>query len=71
MKKKDLNFGYGIFGNKGNVWSNMCHIHKYGESTTLCGVPMLSTNWAELEKIDNVGCKDCKDKYLFNEKTKK
>lgn len=62
MKTKDLKSGYHIFGNKGNLWSNGAHIAEDGYSpTTLCGVPMLSTNHCRNEK--EIGCKECIDIY--------
>jgi hypothetical protein len=71
MKNKELNSPYYMFGNKGDVWGDRCHISKGGDSVTLCGIPMLSTNWARIEKVEKIGCKTCVDKYLFNDKTKK
>lgn len=62
MKKQDLQPGYQIFGNKGNVWSNTAHIYKNGTGN-LCGTPALSTNWAKIEDIDTIGCPNCLAKY--------
>ena len=60
----DLKNGYYIFGNKGNVWSNECHIGKSDFSgRTLCGVPMLSNNWARIEQVDTIGCSKCLELY--------
>jgi len=60
----DLKNEYYIFGNKGNVWNNECHISKSDLSgRTLCGVPMLSTNWARIEEVDTIGCPKCLAKY--------
>lgn len=57
---KDLKPGYHLFGNKGTVWENKAHIAKDGMySDTLCGVPMLSNNWAKIEKVEEVGCIEC------------
>jgi hypothetical protein len=51
---------YFMFGNHGAVWDNKCHIAEAGFSpTTLCGVPMLSTNWARIENVKEIGCPDC------------
>ena len=47
MKIEELKSGYYLFGNKGNVWSNGCHIANSGNPLTLCGIPMLSNNWGE------------------------
>ena len=60
----DLKNGYYIFGNKGNVWSNECHIGKSDFSgRTLCGVPMLSSNWARIEEVNTIGCPECNKRY--------
>lgn len=65
MNINNLRLGYNIFGNKGNVWSNQCHIAASGLSgTTLCEVPMLSTNWARIEEVDHIGCEECKTQYI-------
>jgi hypothetical protein len=50
---------YYIFGNKGAVWTNQAHAAKTGEVGTLCGTPMLSSNWARIEGITEVGCPEC------------
>jgi len=65
MQTEDLKTNYYIFGNKGNVWSNQCHIAESGvfSGTTLCGVPMLSSNWAKIENVDTIGCEKCKELY--------
>ena len=60
----DLKPGYSIFGNKGNVWNDECHISKSDFSgRTLCGVPMLSNNWARIEEVDTIGCYECLKRY--------
>lgn len=59
MNKSELKPQYSIFGNKGNVWNNACHIDKSGQHTTLCGLPMLSSNWARIEEVEEIGCKEC------------
>ena len=51
--------GFYLFGNKGAVWSNAAHLSKSGLSTTLCGLPMLSTNWARIEGVTEIGCAKC------------
>ena len=67
MNTSDLQKNYHIFGNKGNVWANECHIAESGfSSTTLCGVPMLSNNWARIEEVKTIGCKECLK--IYNEK---
>jgi len=60
MKVSELKESYYMFGNKGNVWSNTAHIAKSDMSgTTLCGTPMLSNNWARIEKVEEIGCPEC------------
>jgi len=60
----DLKPGYSIFGNKGNVWNNTAHISKSDFSgRTLCGVPMLSSNWARIEEVKTIGCQRCLELY--------
>ena len=58
----NLKPGFYIFGNRGNVSSNNCHIAKSGAST-LCGTPMLSFNHAKAQDIDVIGCPKCIEKY--------
>lgn len=53
-----------IFGNKGNVWSNKCHAYYKGGN--LCGTPALSTNWAKIEGIKEIGCPECLKKMEEN-----
>lgn len=68
---KDLQKGYSAFGNKGAVWGNEIHIAPAGlGGVTLCGVPMLSTNWARPElqaelgyDRQHIGCKECIAEY--------
>ena len=64
MKVSELKPQYSIFGNKGNVWSNTAHIYKSGEGN-LCGTPALSTNWAKIEEVEEIGCVECEKKYLL------
>jgi len=56
--------GYYLFGGKGDVWSSSAHLSKGGMVTTLCGRPMLSTNWIRIEGVNEVGCPECSK--LFN-----
>lgn len=58
MKTDKLQNGYYMFGNKGAVWANKAHIAHTG-SETLCGTPMLSSNWARIEKLEEVNCPEC------------
>jgi hypothetical protein len=51
--------GYYLFGGKGDVWSNTAHLSHGGMTTTLCGRPMLSTNWVRINEIQDVGCAEC------------
>jgi len=60
MNVSELKPGYSIFGNKGNVWTNTAHIAKSDFSgRTMCGVPMLSNNWARIEGVKTIGCPQC------------
>ena len=63
MQVSKLEKGFYQFGNKGNVWANSTHIAKSGDYVTLCETPMLSTNWARIEQVENIGCPDCLKKY--------
>ena len=65
IKVTELKSNYFLFGNKGAVWSNACHICKSGLNTTLCGVPPLSRNWGAIEKVEAVGCPKCIE--IYNE----
>jgi len=51
-----------IYGNKGNLWTNNAHAAFIGHSTTVCGVPMLATNWCAIHNVQEVQCKECKSK---------
>jgi hypothetical protein len=51
--------GYYLFGGKGDVWSNTAHLSKGMMATTLCGRPMLSTNWVRINEVQDVGCAEC------------
>ena len=59
MPVSSLDEKHYIFGNKGNLWSGECHIQRYGESHTLCGITMLSNNWAQIQGVDTIGCLKC------------
>lgn len=60
MKANKLQQGYFQFGNKGAVFTNKTHIALTGTgSTTLCGTPMLSSNWATIDNHDEIGCPKC------------
>lgn len=60
-----------LFGNKGAVWTNKIHIAKINNNNnggSLCGTPMLSTNWAGFEKNPQAGCEKCLEIYNNNKK---
>lgn len=63
MRVSELKKEYYLFGNKGNVWSDNAHIAKSGDSTTLCGTPMLSTNHARLNNLEFAKCEECNKIY--------
>jgi len=65
MKTSVLNGNFYMFGNKGAVWSNEAHIAQSGvfAGGTLCGTPMLSSNWAAIEDVKEIGCPECLAKY--------
>lgn len=70
LKASELVDGYYQFGNKGAVWSNETHIAKSGQTGTLCGTPMLSSNWARIYEHKEIGCEKClaiynPSKYMF------
>lgn len=64
MLVKELKPSYYAFGNKGAVWSDKVHIATGGNPQTLCGTPMLSSNWARIEEHPTIGCEECLKKYL-------
>ena len=61
MNAENLKSPFYQFGNKGAVWSNKTHIATSDSPTptTLCGTPMLSSNWAKIENHPTIGCKQC------------
>lgn len=59
MNQTELSSNQYLFGNKGAVWSNQVHIAQSGDTTTLCGTPMLSSNWARIEGVEVAGCPEC------------
>ena len=64
MKQTFLDSCHMLYGNKGVVWTNSVHICETGfNSSTLCGVPMLSTNWAAVEEVEKPGCLKCRTIY--------
>ncbi len=66
MNIKELKSIYYLFGNKGAVWSNKVHIAQSGDAVTLCGTPMLSSNWASIEGVKEAGCPKCLAKVNAN-----
>lgn len=65
MKIKYLDDNHYLFGNKGAVWSDKIHIWESGNfSTTMCGTPGLSSNWAAIEEKEEAGCPECITKFL-------
>jgi hypothetical protein len=69
MEISELHPNYHIFGNKGAVHSNTAHIAKHGQNpNTLCGLPMLSTNWARLHELKTIGCEKCLE--IYNQEIK-
>ena len=67
MNQDKLNSGYYLFGGKGDVWSNTAHIAKSGQSITLCGRPMLSSNWVRISDVKHAGCPNCMVAYATAE----
>jgi hypothetical protein len=59
LKETAEKHGYYLFGGKGDVWSNTAHLSHGGMATTLCGRPMLSTNWVRINEVNEVGCDEC------------
>lgn len=58
-----LEKGFYLFGNKGAMWSNKLHIANSGSNLTLCGTPMLSTNYAKAATVQEAGCPECIARY--------
>lgn len=70
--KWELKKEYFIFGNKGAVNSDTAHISGRSlnaPSNTLCGLPMLSFNYAKNAGVEYAGCPECVRIYK-NEETK-
>lgn len=65
MKTTELKSGYYMYGNKGCLWGDKAHIAKSGDGTyrTLCGTPMLATNWCQIEELENANCPECNETY--------
>lgn len=79
IKISDLKTPYSVYGNKGAVRLNKCHIQdnskvpgSLGFGETLCGVPILAINWAVVddlreinaEPITHIGCPQCINIYV-------
>lgn len=63
MKTENLSDGFFQFGNKGAIWSNKTHIASNSATVTLCGTPMLSSNWANITKHQEIHCQECLERY--------
>jgi hypothetical protein len=63
LKISDLRPQHYAFGGRGDVWSDTAHIAQSGEYSTMCGRPMLSSNWVKMEGVDHIGCPTCLAKY--------
>lgn len=63
LEQVELHSDYYMYGNKGSCWTDTIHVAKSGQSTTLCGSPMLATNWARIWEHTTIGCPDCIAKY--------
>ena len=55
-----------LFGGKRDVWGNTAHITETGindkgqfHTTTMCGRPMLSSNWVAIQEVKEAGCPEC------------
>ena len=68
MEVSKLKKDYHLFGNKGNFWNNSAHIARNSDYLTLCGTPMLSNNWARIEKMKFANCPKCNRIYAELEK---
>ena len=55
----DLNDGFTIYGNKGDVHKAECHIQQNGKSETMCGRPMLAHNSDRLRGDELIACGKC------------
>jgi hypothetical protein len=63
LKISDLKYYHYAFGGRGDVWSDTAHIAQSGEYNTMCGRPMLSSNWVKIEGVEYIGCPECLAKY--------
>jgi hypothetical protein len=59
LKVRDLGSDYYAFGGHGDVWGDTAHIAQSGEPVTMCGRPMLSSNWVAIEGMEHIGCPKC------------
>ena len=67
MNVNQLSKNHYAFGGKGDVWGNTAHIAQSGEYTTMCGRPMLSSNWVRMSGVEHIGCPKCLAKYKASE----
>lgn len=65
MKAENLINGFYQFGNKGAIWSNKTHIASNSSPVTLCGTPMLSSNWAKITEHQEIHCEECLKQYAL------
>jgi len=65
VQVSELKNGFYAFGGRGDVFSNTAHIAESGDGThrTMCGIPMLSTNWVRINEVKIIGCPECLNKY--------
>jgi len=71
MKQTFLDSCHMLYGNKGAVWTDSVHICEVGfNSSTLCGVPMLATNWAAEMNVTEPGCLKCRLLYTLKSVTR-
>ena len=63
LKISDLKPNHYAFGGKGDVWSDTAHIAQSGVYSTMCGRPMLSSNWVRMSGVEHIGCPNCLAKY--------
>lgn len=70
MLVQNLKKGFYQFGNKGAIWSNKTHIASGSDASTLCGTPMLSSNWAKITEHQEIHCEECLKKYELATATK-
>lgn len=63
IKVSELKETFYMFGGRGDVFSKTAHIARSGKHSTMCGKPMLSTNWCRIEEVQEIGCEECLKMY--------